>query len=45
MLNTAHYQRNTNETINKMKRQLKELEKIFVNNVTGKGLISSYVTQ
>ena len=30
----------TKETINKMKRQLTELEKIFANHISDKGLIS-----
>ena len=34
-----------NETINKMKRQRSEWEKIFVNEVTNKGLISKIYKQ
>ena len=34
-----------NKTINKMKRQLMECEKIFANNVTDKGLISNIYIQ
>ena len=33
------------ETINKMKRQLTDWEKIFANNVTDKGLVSKIYKQ
>ena len=35
----------TKETINKMKRKLTDLETIFVNDATGKGLISKIYKQ